>query len=331
MPYRRPKKRASRSPSRSRKPLPPRQGFVSHPYTVPRTNAFLEAAKLTPRGCIPTRQIPFEELEEYVRRGAPPHLRERAAQLAARQGISFGKPSRNWELEYPTKGTERHELRNPNIGCGDECFLAPEQEGFPMCAKLQLKPRNPANRCLPEREGMQAAYNRARQTRHQDVADVAAEMLQRTCPDRMSAAEVQTFLRALKKVKGETRSSGSRRFKRERARRSRSPSRSIKRERSASSPRVKRESGASYRIKRESGSSSRSRNLFDGHGQTNAQLAQIGHDITRTDAKILALLGMAPRLTANDAKAIYNDVSNLRADRQALVDRRTRILEQLGD
>src|SRR5207244_2496588 len=138
-------------------------------------------ARRSSAGCIPVREMEYEELQQYASAGAPPALQQRLTQMwpLARANVPYGRPTRGWRVVYPTRGTERHELRRQ---CGDKCFLAPEQEGFPICTKLEVQARNPTYQCLPMRQGEQAAFNRARQTRHEQVAELAEEMLESTCP-----------------------------------------------------------------------------------------------------------------------------------------------------
>ena len=39
-----------------------------------------------------------------------------------------------WSLIAPKRGVQRHQLKEQ---CGSQCFLQPDKEGFPVCAKCQ--------------------------------------------------------------------------------------------------------------------------------------------------------------------------------------------------
>ena len=63
--------------------------------------------------------------------------------------------ARGWSEIAPRKGTERHALK---AKCGDACFLRPEDEGYPICPKLEATD----GECQVSCQGLAAAKNRGR-------------------------------------------------------------------------------------------------------------------------------------------------------------------------
>src|SRR5581483_10599205 len=112
-------------------------------------------------------------LEEELNYTYQPHLREILYQEIHKQGEGRGSPTRGWRAASPQRGRERHELLNK---CGNKCFLLPEEEKFPICAKLES-----GNDCQIDCRGVQAAYNRARQYKYQEVANKAGQILEKDC------------------------------------------------------------------------------------------------------------------------------------------------------
>lgn len=164
-------------------PLPPRKsGEKTHFYPLPSIgNAFLEAAKRSRIGCIPWR---------------PLHEREHQGK---------GAPTRGWHDVYPEKGVERHDV---DFRCGPECFLGGESEGYPICTKMEVKARNQKWQCLPLRQGEQAAFNRARQTRNEALARLDDEIMRNTCAksvEELSSEDVDEYLTILSEITGNIR------------------------------------------------------------------------------------------------------------------------------
>jgi len=62
--------------------------------------------------------------------------------------------AKGWHALAPKKGRERHELK---ARCGDNCFLRPEDEGFPICAALD-RAEVP---CAVDCRGLAAAKSRS--------------------------------------------------------------------------------------------------------------------------------------------------------------------------
>lgn len=86
-----------------------------------------------------------------------------------------GSPTRGWRAVAPQRGRERHELHQK---CGGSCFLDPIEEKFPICPAL----RYTNGQCQIDRRGIQAAYNRARQYGHDNIADKARKLKQKYSP-----------------------------------------------------------------------------------------------------------------------------------------------------
>lgn len=97
----------------------------------------------------------------------PPYLRRNLRSLKRGQGR--GSPTRFWRALSPRHGRGRHMLHDK---CGDKAFLLPKTEGFPVMSLVQGK-------CKYSPRGLQAAYNRARQYHHPQVAAKAKKLLNR--------------------------------------------------------------------------------------------------------------------------------------------------------
>ncbi len=98
----------------------------------------------------------------------PPHLlrrREYLKENATKTKRSTANPSFGWSLRAPQKGRARHLLLEK---CGNSCFLLPEREAFPVCAKYDLK-----RKCEVDCRGVLSAYRRAQQYKYPDVAERA--------------------------------------------------------------------------------------------------------------------------------------------------------------
>jgi hypothetical protein len=109
---------------------------------------------------------------KYLSATTPSHLQRR---WKTYRRLGSGSPTRGWKVAFPQRGTERHQLM---AACGPQCFLQPAREAFPICAKLT---RDRRNACVPVRQGVQSAYNRARQWGYKDVAKRARALLDRAC------------------------------------------------------------------------------------------------------------------------------------------------------
>ncbi len=152
--------------------------------------------------CIPIRSIDWEAVanmpltERQERKGksylghrrggpiAPGRRRPRAWKPYA----ATASPTRGWALVEPKRGREREDLFQ---ACGAQCFLEPDSRGFPICARLDVptlshSPRSSSRaatktKCFPVPEGVHAAYSRARQWKHEGVAQEALNILDHLC------------------------------------------------------------------------------------------------------------------------------------------------------
>lgn len=162
-------------------------------------NPFILAAKQTKLGCIPMQELNWKLLTEYSGTDIAPNLKRNAQQILSNQNVSSGSPTRGWHLEAPQRGHERHELAQV---C-PECFLNRETEGFPICPKLEIgnQTKN-QTQCLPMRQGIQSAYNRARQWKYEKQAEEAKEMLRLgdKCKN-ISREDLREYLDQLTRIK----------------------------------------------------------------------------------------------------------------------------------
>jgi len=83
-----------------------------------------------------------------------------------------GSRTRGWNA--PRRGKPRHAMMKK---CGEKCFLDPEHEAFPICAKLT----GGKSDCQLDCRGVQAAFQRARQWGYEDVAKAAKELSREKC------------------------------------------------------------------------------------------------------------------------------------------------------
>ncbi len=184
-------------------PLTFRTSGTSGNSPLSTSNLFLRAAKDSGSGCVPTRELRFKEIAHQLPTYTP--SRRKIGERAIRnQFQGQGSATRGWGALFPRKGHERAEVREK---CGPQCFLSPENNGFPICAALRMAgtPDAPLKEeeeemCLPMTQGIEAAYHRARQYHHDEIADLARRLRDTTCKHRMTKEEIQRFLTALKKA-----------------------------------------------------------------------------------------------------------------------------------
>lgn len=125
----------------------------------------------------------YQQLPKMVYRGPalpvpvsplPHHLARRQKQLLEGNKRSLANPSYGWKLRSPQRGTARHLLHEK---CGSKCFLQPEREGFPVCAKYELT----APSCKFDCGGISTAYRRALQYKYPLVAKKAKALSKILC------------------------------------------------------------------------------------------------------------------------------------------------------
>lgn len=107
-------------------------------------------------------KLPKRQQTQRTYENLPPHL-EKRKQTYKSPSEGRGSRTRGWSLDKPKRGSERHLLRQK---CGDACFLIPERESFPICAKCQS-----AENCACEIDcrGVNAAKVRAKQWKYTNL------------------------------------------------------------------------------------------------------------------------------------------------------------------
>lgn len=169
----RPRRSKSRSRSRSRSRLEKRETLKEKPITREQVEGIL--AQKTAR---------IEDLEETLDRTTQPHLRRKLqAQIEAqRAGTARYSPTRGWAARAPRPGKPRERLYS---ACGPDAFLLPnkQQPGkskFPIAAKCGTGTEGMCD-CKIDCGGVQAAYNRARQYKYDNVAAASQKILSNVC------------------------------------------------------------------------------------------------------------------------------------------------------
>lgn len=118
------------------------------------------------------------------RKGEIKHLRQlspsravfppRASPTPTRASPIRASPTRGWAEAAPKPGKERHELKK---ACGDKAFLMPKSEKFPIVPAQ----KSPVKNCAVACTGVQAAKNRACQTKNVEVAKKAQAIGVKNC------------------------------------------------------------------------------------------------------------------------------------------------------
>ena len=116
-----------------------------------------------------------KDLEEEVRLVKAPWQQRQLKKILANKEKGQGSPTRGWSLRAPQKGKERHTLMEK---CGEKCFLR-EGEAFPICPSCDSYEGE--CQCQIDCSGLQSAYNRAREWKYTDVADLADQLLREKC------------------------------------------------------------------------------------------------------------------------------------------------------
>lgn len=80
-----------------------------------------------------------------------------------------GHPTSGWAIDAPKIGKQRHQLKQK---CGDECFILPETEKFPICAK---------NNCQIDCRGLISAKIRAHQHKYTNIYDKIDKLIEKNC------------------------------------------------------------------------------------------------------------------------------------------------------
>lgn len=88
-------------------------------------------------------------------------------------GRGQGGRTRGWAEDAPRRGNPRHAVMDK---CGRQCFLDPDNEGFPVCSRLGL-----GQDCQLDCRGLYAAKVRAGQWKYDNVYDKADQLIRRKC------------------------------------------------------------------------------------------------------------------------------------------------------
>lgn len=83
-------------------------------------------------------------------------------------GKRRGSATKGWKEDAPKKGYERHMLKKK---CGDECFMLPQEEKFPICPKLGI-----GKDCQIDSRALTAAKIRAKQHGYDQVYERVQRM-----------------------------------------------------------------------------------------------------------------------------------------------------------
>lgn len=165
-------------------------------------SSFLQLREELNLPCVPNHSLTLQDITERKSRSQWPPYRNRFAERAMQNwSRGQGSPSRGWGAMYPRKGHERSLLRHV---CGDRCFLSPSTLGFPVCAALppgisnRNDPEFTPDMCLPVAQGVEAAFVRARQWKHEHEAQEAEHLRRSLClPKQLTPEEINEFLKYL--------------------------------------------------------------------------------------------------------------------------------------
>jgi hypothetical protein len=91
-----------------------------------------------------------------------PYLLKKLAQQLPKEKEGRGSRTRGWAAASPKKGSDRHMLKEQ---CGNKCFLKPEDEAFPICARCV----NGKCDCKVDPRAMISAKVRAGQYKYDEV------------------------------------------------------------------------------------------------------------------------------------------------------------------
>lgn len=85
-----------------------------------------------------------------------------------------GSRTRGWSKAAPRRGRPRHRVMKE---CGPKCFLDPEHEAFPICARQTGR----SSRCELDCRGIKSALVRARQYGYTNIARAADKLYREKC------------------------------------------------------------------------------------------------------------------------------------------------------
>ena len=115
-------------------------------------------------------------LEEILKRTRQPFLRAKLERMIEHQKEKEGRGSRTrgWAALAPQKGSPRKQLMKE---CGSKCFLKPNTLGYPICPKCEMGDGNCL--CAISEAGVESSFSRSRQHGHEDVAELAKNILEK--------------------------------------------------------------------------------------------------------------------------------------------------------
>lgn len=120
-----------------------------------------------------SRQLETSLAEEKIlAQGTRRKWRLKRAQELLAKNSTRKSLTRGWSVDFPTRGQERKQLYS---ACGSRCFLGPNMS-FPICKRCF---KNDCHGCRIDPRGVQAAYQRARQWGHTQVAAKADALRKR--------------------------------------------------------------------------------------------------------------------------------------------------------
>lgn len=128
------------------------------------------SGKVTPSSRVSLQKATPRKLSKTLA-STPSSRRAKRASLRTsmeKEGEGRGSRTRGWAAAAPQRGRERHALKEK---CGDECFLMPDTESFPICAALRE-----GRGCKVDCRGVTAAKVRASQWKYPRTAKVADEL-----------------------------------------------------------------------------------------------------------------------------------------------------------
>jgi len=101
-------------------------------------------------------------------------MRVSKSSRSSTRGKGRGSRTRGWSKAAPRRGKERRALKKK---CGDACFLNPEHNAFPICAKLSQS----SSSCEIDCRGVQAAKIRAAQWGYTNIEKAANKLYREKC------------------------------------------------------------------------------------------------------------------------------------------------------
>lgn len=129
----------------------------------------LKTAKKVRKTPLPrAKQQPLSETLKTIPKSQPKKIAKTVKLLGNTSKRSKASHTKGWAASAPQRGKERALLKEK---CGNECFLIPSKNKFPVCASLRIN-----QGCSVDCRGVRSAKIRARQWGYYDVARKAEEL-----------------------------------------------------------------------------------------------------------------------------------------------------------